>query len=138
MVDKTFHQSVGAVIEKDGKILLIDRKFFPLGWAGPAGHIDHGETPEEALKREVKEETNLEIGEYELLYHEFVPWNDCRSAKGHDWYLYLIKNWQGEIEIELEEAKDWQWVAKEELENLQLEPVWKYWFEKMGIMANNQ
>ncbi len=45
------HFSVGAVIEVGGKYLLIDRDMEPFGFAGIAGHIDEGETPEEALFR---------------------------------------------------------------------------------------
>jgi ADP-ribose pyrophosphatase YjhB (NUDIX family) len=55
------HYSVGALIQKDGKYLLIDREIKPYGYAGPAGHIDEGETKEQALVREVKEETGLGI-----------------------------------------------------------------------------
>jgi len=53
--------SSDAIIEKDGKIVLIYRKNFPQGWALPGGHIDAGETLKEAAIREAKEETGLEI-----------------------------------------------------------------------------
>ena len=43
------HFSVGAVIESGGKYLLIDRDMEPLGFAGIAGHVDEGETPEKAF-----------------------------------------------------------------------------------------
>ncbi len=32
-------RSVGAIIEKDGKFLMIDRVNPPYGWAGVAGHV---------------------------------------------------------------------------------------------------
>ena len=51
------HFSVGALIEKGGKFLLIDRNLHPFGFACVAGHVDEGELPEEALKREAKEES---------------------------------------------------------------------------------
>lgn len=51
------HFSVGAVIEVGGKYVLIDRDMEPFGFAGLAGHIDEGETPEEALFRKVGEES---------------------------------------------------------------------------------
>ena len=47
---KLMHYSVGALIKKDGKYLLIDRVKPPLGFAGIAGHIDEGEDEIKALK----------------------------------------------------------------------------------------
>ena len=54
-------QIVGAIIKQDEKLLMLDRKNFPFGWACPAGHVETGETIEQALVREIKEETNLDI-----------------------------------------------------------------------------
>lgn len=49
----------------DNKILFLQRTFdddfHPSVWNLPGGHIDAGETPEQAVKREFKEETNLEV-----------------------------------------------------------------------------
>ncbi|HEY63255.1 MAG TPA: NUDIX hydrolase [Caldilineae bacterium] len=55
--------AVGALIERDGHVLLARRAVTPQKgkWALPAGYMDYGETPEDALRREVKEETGLDI-----------------------------------------------------------------------------
>ena len=71
------HYSVGALIERNGKYLLIDRAVTPFGFAGIAGHVDEGETEIETLKREVKEESGLEILSHELLFEEKVEKNRC-------------------------------------------------------------
>lgn len=128
------HTSAGAIIKNEkNEILLIDRVKIPLGWAAPAGHVEDGELPEEALRREVKEETNLKIKKFKLLYHEFIAWNECsRGVKGHDWYLYEILEWKGGVKKEDKEAKDIKWVNTKDLKNLKLEEVWQYWFEKLG------
>lgn len=52
--------SVDAVIIKNGKILLVKEKDLNL-WEMPGGGIEKGETLEEALKREVHEETGYEV-----------------------------------------------------------------------------
>ncbi|TAL47058.1 NUDIX hydrolase, partial [archaeon] len=55
--------TVGAIIEKDGKILFTKRNHEPFKgkWALPGGHVEQNETVEDAVVREIKEETNLYI-----------------------------------------------------------------------------
>ncbi len=55
--------AVVAFIEQGNQILLIKRGVNPGRgkWALPAGYVDYGEAPDEALLREVKEETGLDI-----------------------------------------------------------------------------
>jgi len=60
--------SVGAIIEKDGKILLTKRNVKPFkgAWVIPGGHIEQYEKAEDAVKREVREETGLNIKEAKI------------------------------------------------------------------------
>lgn len=131
----TKHSTIGAIIEQDGKILMLDRKNIPLGWACPAGHIEAGEAPEETLIREIKEETDLNVKKYKLLIHEFVPFGTCRRGfTGHDWSVYEVVDWQGEIKLNHEEHKAIGWKTVAEIKRLQLEEVWKYFFKKLNII----
>lgn len=45
---------------QENSILLIERQFEPLGWALPGGFVDYGESLEQAVVRELREETSLE------------------------------------------------------------------------------
>jgi len=128
------HFSVGAVIKANGKYLLADRNIEPFGFAGIAGHVDEGETPEEALSREVFEESGLKIISCSLLFEEEVDWNWCSvGVKSHYWYVYQCEV-EGEIKNNPVELKSSGWFTPEEIKKLKLEPVWKYWFEKLGIL----
>ncbi|MGH8011375.1 MAG: NUDIX domain-containing protein [Candidatus Binataceae bacterium] len=49
------------IIEIGDRIVLIERKNFPHGWAIPGGFVDYGETVEHAAVREALEETSLEV-----------------------------------------------------------------------------
>ena len=135
MDGKKAHVSVGAIIiNSKGDILMMDRKNKPLGWACPAGHIDTSDkSPEEALIREVKEETGIDITnniKFKLI-DEFLPWNVCSSGmKGHYWYLYLVYVKEDRFKPN-DEAKEMRWIPRVKLKDLKLEEAFEYWFKKL-------
>lgn len=47
--------------ETPNGVVLIQRRYPPLGWALPGGFVDYGETLEQAARREAKEETGLDL-----------------------------------------------------------------------------
>jgi O-acetyl-ADP-ribose deacetylase (regulator of RNase III)/ADP-ribose pyrophosphatase YjhB (NUDIX family) len=70
--------TVDAIIEFEGGIVMIERTNPPLGFALPGGFVDYGETVEEAVKREVEEETNLQFLDFKLLGVYSDPGRDAR------------------------------------------------------------
>lgn len=59
---------VAAIIRDGDKIFATQRGYgeFKDGWEFPGGKVEEGETPQEALKREIEEEleTEIEVGDY--------------------------------------------------------------------------
>lgn len=102
---------VAAVIRKDDKIFATQRGYgeFKDGWEFPGGKIEEGETPEQALAREIKEELNTEIQVGELIgtieydYPKFHLSMDC----------FWCEIMQGGLELKEHEAA--RWLSKEEL-----------------------
>ena len=59
-------------------IVLIERKYFPFGWALPGGFVDYGESLETAAVREAKEETSLDVHLVEQFHTYSDPSRDPR------------------------------------------------------------
>ena len=130
-----FPRAVGAIIKRNGKYLLLDRKNIEYGFASVAGHVDD-ETPEEALRREVIEESQLKLLSFKKLFEEDVPWNTCYKHKGHHWIVFECKT-EGTQIPEEDEAKSMGWYSPAEMKTLKLERVWEYFFKKLMILPNN-
>lgn len=71
--------AVDVIVEVDGRIVLIERKNPPYGWALPGGFVDLGEKLEDAAIRELKEETGLDVTLECLLSVYSDPERDPRS-----------------------------------------------------------
>lgn len=81
--------TVDVIILLDDQIVLIERKFEPLGWAIPGGFVDYGEPVENAAVREAKEETGLDVELEDLLY---VYSNPHRDPRKHTMSTVFIAN----------------------------------------------
>jgi ADP-ribose pyrophosphatase YjhB (NUDIX family) len=70
--------TVDAIIEIGGGIILIQRKNPPPGWALPGGFVDYGESLEDAVVREAREETGLDIKLVKQFHTYSQPGRDSR------------------------------------------------------------
>ena len=110
-------QVTAALIEKSGKILLARRKagkHMGEKWEFPGGKIDPGESPQQALSRELAEEFSIEvqIGEY-LGSTEFRQGEIELEIR-----LYRAKHLAGTFT--LHEHEEIRWVAPKEVESYDL------------------
>ena len=101
--------AVAAIIKRDNKVLMVKRNKVPYKgtWMFPAGFVDFGEHPEETLFREVKEETGMDVVDFEL--HQVEQSTDDPRAPGHFIFEYFVKA-QGKIKnLDKKENADIRW-----------------------------
>ena len=119
---KTILVSAVALIDQDGRILIAKRpdgKSMSGLWEFPGGKVELGETPEQALVRELSEELGIKT------------WNSClapltfASHAYEDFHLlmplFVCRKWEG-IVIPKEE-QELKWVYSNELKNYPMPPA---------------
>ena len=94
---RTNKRAVGIII-KDNKLLVFHR-FKDGRWyyAFAGGGVEEGETPEEAVIRELKEELCIDAKIDKFLFHQFVARNPRDTGREH--YFYLITEYSGEPKL---------------------------------------
>ncbi len=124
---KEIVQVTAAVLEKDGKYFIAQRKLFldgrkredPLSgkWEFPGGKIEPGETPEECLARELKEELGIEVTVHEYL-GSTVHHYDHISIE----LMAYRATWVGGA-ITVKDHHDYRWVSADELDRFEFLPA---------------
>lgn len=109
-------------IEKEGKYLMLHRvkKYHDINagkWIGVGGHVENGETPEECLLREVKEETGLTLTAYRLRGLVTFLSDVCEPEL---MCVFTVDAFDGEL-IECDEG-ELAWVEKSDVLGL---PTWE-------------
>ena len=124
--------TVGALIhDGDGKVLMIRTHKWRNLWGIPGGKIERGETAEQALAREICEETGLGISEI-----RFVMVQDCIESpeffrKEHFLLLnYLAKASSHEVTLN-EEAEEFVWVSAEDALSMDLNSATKVLLQRV-------
>jgi len=122
--------TVGAIVlrgerGRPGQVLLTKRLGDRSDWAGlwgvPAGRLEEGEEVEQALVRELAEETALLAREFEFL--ETVYAEEPTSGRRYVHNLYLVTRWEGEAENRApDEHETIAWVGAAEVPSLLMPP----------------
>lgn len=115
---------VGAVVFAGGKVLLVRRAKAPRegAWSLPGGAQKLGETAQEALVREVREETGLEVRPTRLLAVVDIIEREGDAVSRHYTVAdYLAKVEGGDLHAG-GDAGDARWFTRDELEEIELTP----------------
>tara|TARA_A100001515_G_scaffold55614_1_gene43919 strand:+ start:33 stop:443 length:411 start_codon:yes stop_codon:yes gene_type:complete len=114
-VGKKMKGSAVAILDDDSNMLLLLRseksRWMPKKWGLPGGKIESGETAEEAVIRETKEEASLNI--QNLTYLKDL------SNKSVD--LFYTTSYDGNVQIDFEHD-DYEWVSRADVEQYDTTP----------------
>lgn len=155
MPKKCDNKSVGMLVWRNDKLLLIERKKPPFGFAPPAGHVEGNDLFEDTAKRELKEEVGLKTKNIEFLIEGRKDNNHCRrSGTWHYWKIYKIET-EGEVKRSEDETKQADFYTKSDIISLAaktekyirgdvkedewqkspgLEVVWYEWLKELKII----
>ena len=139
VLEKMIKNAAGClIILQSGKILLLKRNTFssfPLTWCVPGGVLDKNESPYEAALRETKEESNIDIGQFECsnIYNQPL-------IGGYDGvfttFIFEIPQFLSEEDFDVQidqESLDWGWFTFKEMEELELHPGMYVLLDGMGV-----
>jgi 8-oxo-dGTP diphosphatase len=111
--------TVDAIIQKSSSILLVKRKKDPYKnqFALPGGFVNEGETIEEAIEREVYEETSLEVHPIDILGVYSDP---TRDPRGHMMTVVFIVLMIRGTPTAGDDAKEISWIPIEKLNDFKI------------------
>jgi len=120
MTGQCDNKSVGVIIRDHDKILLIERKNYPVAYACVAGHLD-GDSPLDAAVKETGEEVGLHVEPARFV--ERVAFlklqNPCKRDGGlaHEWFVYEVET-PGAIPRAGSDAREAKWTTPTQLSAL--------------------
>ncbi|MEM7337235.1 MAG: NUDIX domain-containing protein [Actinomycetota bacterium] len=119
-VAEAHHHVAAALLVSGGRVLLChrhpDRQWYPDVWDLPGGHIDDGEAPSDALRRELQEELGVSVD-----LSSVEPWRVLTPAPDLTLHVWLVERWDGTIENHAPDEHDeigWFWSEETDALNL--------------------
>ncbi|MEP0943692.1 MAG: NUDIX domain-containing protein [Rhizobiaceae bacterium] len=105
------HQVVNGLLLTSGRVLLarrsVDRRIYPDCWSFPGGHIEAGESLEQALVRELEEELGVTPGRFRLL-REIEDTPDPTTK--YTFHMFVVTEWVGQPTIRDNEHSALKWL----------------------------
>lgn len=141
-MDQVFPEpTVGGLIQKeDGLVLLCNSHKWPGLYTVPGGHVELGETCEEALVREIKEEVGLDIKVKELLSIQQVIYPREFWKRAHFIFFDYLCTMEGNQipKVDSNEIQDTIWVSPEDALKLNIDRYLKHFLARLLGRDNSQ
>ena len=154
IVDKEnlWHRVVSCwIMNEKGEILLQKRSATkdrnPNRWGKTGGHVDSGETTDEAIRREVKEEVGIEIPKNQIILTDIYKSRDLNDKYFGYNYIFIVDYKIEDYILQKEEVDEVKYITIEEMENIKKNNDKNYtfsdwsdesFFEEMNKLKNRR
>ena len=134
-MDQAFPEpTVGALIQReDGHVLLCESHKWPGLYTVPGGHVELGETCEDALVREIKEEVGLDIKVIDLVSIQQVIYPGEFHRKAHfiffDYLCSVIGNQQ--VKVDEKEIQKTIWISPKDALNINIDRYLRHFLMRL-------
>jgi len=108
--------AVVGIVVFEKQVLFLKRKNPPLNWCPPCGRAEIGETLEDALKREIKEETNLICKKYKFVFFWDGYYLNTKPIKS---FIYVCQSKNDKVILSPSEHSEYFWVDINDLDSWQ-------------------
>lgn len=132
--DDEYHLTVlGVIARNDGRYLITQRvmtkAWAPGWWEVSGGAVQAGESSEDAVRREVLEETGLDVSEcdggYEFTYHRENPGEGDNYFV--DVYRFVMDFDERDVKLQTEETNGWKIATVKEIEELAAQGIFLHY-----------
>ena len=130
--------AVGAVVRRDGEILLVRRGHGPAAgeWSLPGGRVQLGEELHEAVVRETNEETGVDV-----VVDRFLGWVERMGSEGDEYHFVILDFACSPLDQTQrpeagDDATEAAWVDLDELDGLPLVPGLLDFLFDVGVMQS--
>ena len=120
--------SIKGLVTKDNKVFMV--KDQAGNWEFPGGRIDFGEKPEETLRREFKEELDVDLIEIGEVIDIFSFTTEARGDEYH--FIVVVYNCQADLsKVRIsEEHLEYAWISFDQLDQYQMRNSYRQFFLK--------
>jgi mutator protein MutT len=130
---------VGALIEKNGSVLLVKREHEPGKgrWSLPGGLVNLGEKIDDAIKREVEEEVGLKVDVIKIAdVFDSIEYDDKGRVRFHYVIVgFMVKVIKGKVRGS-EEASQVKWFKADELKDLKMTNTTRKLLKRVNFLKN--
>lgn len=130
---ETIKVSHGVIVDESGRVLLLkrseDRLYAPGQWCWPGGKIEAGEAPEDALRRELREELDAEVE----VIDRGEPYH-LKTPQAH-WEVFpFLCRLSGGFTLQGDEHREARWVRLGELQKYDYALGVRPTLERLGML----